>query len=74
MEFQGITGIDFSLRYCKENTFKALLKIKFLRGDVWPLANVFGNMFSVKLSLINPLVNPERQLSLHTSGLVPNFP
>ena len=38
------------------------------------MANVFGNMFSVKLSLINLLAIPERRLSLHTSGLVPNSP
>lgn len=74
MEFQGIVGIDFSLRCCEDDTFKALLKIKFLRGDVWPVANVFGNMFSVKLNPINLPANPERQLLLHTSGLVPNFP
>lgn len=49
MECQVVTGIDFSLRYCKGNTFKALLKIKLLWGDVWPVANVFGNLFSVKL-------------------------
>lgn len=38
------------------------------------MANVFGNTFSVKLYLINLLANPERQLSLHMSGLVPDFP
>lgn len=53
--------------------FKALLKIKLLRGDVWPVANVFGNMFFVKLNLINLLAIPEKQLSVRTSGLVPEF-
>lgn len=38
------------------------------------MADVFGNVFSVKLNLINLLANPERQLLLHTSGLAPNFP
>lgn len=38
------------------------------------MANVFGNMFSVKLNPINLLAIPERQLALHTSGLVPNAP
>jgi hypothetical protein len=28
MELQVVTGIDFSLGYYKENTFKVLLKIK----------------------------------------------
>lgn len=38
------------------------------------MANVFGTMFSLKLNPINLLAIPERQLALHTSGLVPNAP